>query len=52
MATEKEPTKKPAKKPTPVTDEYKILQELKMANENLKAINVTLEKMWREETPR
>ncbi len=43
---------KKVKKPAPVvTDEYKILQELKLVNENLKEIKEILDNTWRDITP-
>ncbi len=52
MVMEKTTGKKLAKTPAPVvTDEYKILQELKNMNDNLKEIKEILDNMWRERRP-
>ena len=40
------------KKPVPVvTDEYKILQEMKTMNDTLREIKVILDNTWRERRP-
>ena len=48
----KKPEKKSAKKPDPVVPtDYKILQELKNANDTLNGIKEILDNMWRERQP-
>jgi len=47
------PKKKTTKKPTPiVTDEYKILQEIKKQNEILVEIKDILDNTWRGRLPK
>jgi len=47
----KEKTGKAKEVPREIPNDYKILQELKQVNDNLREIRELLDNMWRERTP-